>query len=233
MIDFESRRNSGRGGPKDVGRIEYEKFINEINAVVSRSVSEKYELGLKLIEFWNNGIYYWGIDYKNLYKFFKNTNSVSNMHPNNFFAVCEYEFGLEKSVVSRLMNVVDEFGNGPDGIKPEYAKFKYSVLCEMLSLSPEERKAVLPEWTVSQVREYKKSLVATSQQEDEETSSKEKPAEKYPQFKDWKRDDLCERILSLEDENKKLLEQLQSLKTSNKPNNKSKGSSNGKGKKKK
>ena len=131
---------------------------------------------------------------------------TNNLHKDRFFTVCEFEFGLEKSVVSRLMNVVDEFGDGEKGIKTEYSKYKYSVLVEMLNLSVEERKNIMPDWTVSKVREYKKSLVATSQQDNNEEIEKVKPKEEYPQFKNWKRIDFCKRIVVLEDENKKLLE---------------------------
>lgn len=200
MIDFVKNNNAGRSLCDEQV---YVNDIQDISSCVSKNTLSKYDLGLKLIAFWTNGNYVFGCEKKKLYKLYKNVNQVCNLHSNNFFAVCEYEFGLEKSVVSRLMNVVDEFGNGSKGLKKEFAKYKYSVLVEMLNLSPDERKGVKSEWTVSQVRDYKKTLVATSQQ-DEDISSLPPPEEEFPQFKKWKRIDLCRRIVDLEQEIERL-----------------------------
>lgn len=81
-----------------------------------------------------------------------------------FFSYCEKHFGLDKSQVSRYMNVADEFGDRTDGVKPGWKYYSYSQLVELLPLSSEQRKAVKPEWTVKEIRDYKK-LVATSQQD--------------------------------------------------------------------
>ena len=81
-----------------------------------------------------------------------------------FFAYCEKYFGLDKSQVSRYMNVADEFGDMANGIKPEWKDYSYSQLVELLPLSSEQRIEVKPEWTVKDIRDYKK-LVATSQQD--------------------------------------------------------------------
>lgn len=81
-----------------------------------------------------------------------------------FFAYCEKYFFLDKSQVSRYMNVADEFGDMANGVKPEWKDYSYSQLVELLPLSSEQRIAVKPEWTVKDIRDYKK-LVATSQQD--------------------------------------------------------------------
>lgn len=206
MIDFSKFNEQGSYCVDD--KTDYKRFVKDIAFCVQKSVLDKYELGRKLIEFFESTKYCAG-DEKRLTPLYKSTKAfVNNCHEDKFFAVCEYEFGLEKSVVSRLMNVVDEFGDGEKGLKKEFSKYKYSVLVEMLNLSPEERKDIKPDWTVSQVRAYKKSLVATSQQEEEEPTG-EKPKEEYPQFKSWKRNDFIRRILSLEEECAMLKEKLE------------------------
>ena len=200
MIDF-SKFNEQSSYCHD-DKIHYKEFVKNIVLCVQKSSLDKYELGRKLIEFFYSKRYC-ACDDNKLISLCKSTKSlVNNCHEDRFFAVCEFEFGFDKSVVSRLMNVVDEFGDGEKGLKKEFSKYKYSVLVEMLNLSPEDRKNIKPEWTVSQVRAYKKSLVAMSQQEDIEKL--DKPKEDYPQFKSWKRKDFIKRILSLEDEVKEL-----------------------------
>lgn len=207
MIDFSKFNEESFYRPDD--EVEYKKIVKDISACVQKSALDKYELGRKLIEFFNSKRY-GGYENKELRKLYPSVKAwTNNLCQDRFFSVCEYEFGLEKSVVFRLMNVVDEFGDGDKGLKKEFSKYKYSVLVEMLNLSPEERKNIKPEWTVSQIRQYKKSLVATSQQEDNKETESRTPKEEYPQFKSWKRNDFIKRILSLEEENKKLLAMLE------------------------
>lgn len=100
---------------------------------------------------------------------------------------CEKNFGLDKSAVSRCINVYREFNASncvtyENGLKqrgaaielsPEWNEYSYSQLCEILPLTPEQRKDISPDMSVKQIREYKKYLkskksdnsVATSQQE--------------------------------------------------------------------
>lgn len=205
MIDFLIKNNSSSfwGDDKEM----YSAKVKDIKSCVSKSALDKYELGRKLIDFWNSDRYSYGAENHKIIFIYPKINTSFNLHSDNFFIVCEYEFGLEKSVVSRLMNIVDEFGDGEKGFKKEFSKYKYSVLVEMLSLSPEERKEIKPEWTVTQVRNFKKSLVATSQQ-DEDVKA-DKPKEEYPQFKSWKRLDFIKRILALEKENNELQKRLE------------------------
>ena len=112
------------------------------------------------------------------------------------------------------MNVVDEFGEKDlksgewIGFREEYKAFSYAVLTEMLPLTAEERKPIEADWTRERVRAYKKSLVAPAQQEEQDEAIPKKPGEDFPQYKGWKRHDLCKRLVTLEDENKKLKEQL-------------------------
>lgn len=92
---------------------------------------------------------------------------------------CETNLGLDKSVVSRCISVFLEFAKVNDCIAhtrtmfldDKYEAFSYSQLCEMVSMTSEQRKLVKPEMTIKQIRELKKkenvsqdvSPVATSQ----------------------------------------------------------------------
>lgn len=107
---------------------------------------------------------------------------------------CEANLGLDKSVVSRCINVYREFnassdrkyGNGVEShgcamdLSEDWKDYSYTQLCELLPLSPEERKNVTPAMTIKQIREYKKSLkenpasVASTQPESEKKFDYEK-----------------------------------------------------------
>ncbi len=125
-------------------------------------------LGFHLEEFDRCG-YYRDFGYDNLYDF------------------CENNLGLDKSAVSRCINVYLEFNASAEtkyignmkssGCAMELAdrwkNYSYTQLCEMLPLSDEDRKKILPDMTVKQIREFKKELkekksidpVASTQQE--------------------------------------------------------------------
>lgn len=110
-------------------------------------------LGFHLEEFQRSG-YYLDFGYSTLYGF------------------CEKNLGLDKSAVSRCINVYKEFNASGmtyvrDGVtftgsamelQEEYKDYSYTQLCEMLPLSSEQRKDITPDMTISQIREYKKEL---------------------------------------------------------------------------
>ena len=125
------------------------------------------------------------------------------------------EFGLDKTQVSRYMNIVDEFGDGLRGFKKEWEPYSYSQLCELLPLSSEQRKPIQPDWTIKRIREYKKSLVATSQQGEIETPKAETSpnTSKYARFDKWNKRELCDKIFELESERDDLLKEIPTLKS--------------------
>ena len=153
MIDFNCRNNyGGNAYDKDELKWRSDKVLEDLSA----NKTNYFYLGAHLIDIWNTRCY-------GAHTF----DTLSNYSGKNFFDYCYVTFGLGKSQVSRYMNIVDEFGDGLRGFKSEYKDYSYSLLSEMLSLSPAERKKVKPDWTIKQVREYKKELsgtVATSQQ---------------------------------------------------------------------
>ena len=73
-------------------------------------------------------------------------------------------FGLDKSALSRILAVYDRFcmrnnnGNRTMFLDDKYVGYSYSQLCEMLPLSNKEIYGINSNMTVSQIREYKKSL---------------------------------------------------------------------------
>lgn len=127
---------------------------------------------------------------------------LEEFHRNNYYLdfgyftfddFCEDNFGLDKSAVSRCVNVYRAFNASnsvtyENGIKQrgaaielsdEWKDFSYSQLCEMLPLTPEQRKDISSDMSVNQIRAYKKNLrskksdntVATSQQEKFDTTN--------------------------------------------------------------
>lgn len=91
-------------------------------------------------------------------------------HEKGYSSVYEYaeaELGFKKSSTKNFIAINYEFGcrdNRPHGIahertmslQPQYREFKYSQLCEMLSMSETQRKKVTPEMTVRQIRDLKR-----------------------------------------------------------------------------
>ena len=82
----------------------------------------------------------------------------------DFYEFVEANFGLDKSAVSRCISVWYRFADYDSGsssrkmwLSDKWKDYSYSQLCEMLPLDDGELKAVSPEMTVKQIREYKKS----------------------------------------------------------------------------
>lgn len=85
---------------------------------------------------------------------------------------CDKNLGLDKSAVSRCINVYRAFNASntvvfENGIKSkgaaieldkQWKDYSYTQLCEMLPLTPEQRKDISPDMSVKQIREYKKRL---------------------------------------------------------------------------
>ena len=157
MIDFNERNLSGGNVfPKSDEKWRREKVLEDLAA----SKTNYFYLGAHLLDIWLTRTYA-------VHKF-----DVNNFSGANFFDYCKVYFGLDKSQVSRYMNIVSEFGDGLRGFKDEYKEYSYSLLTEMLSLTPEQRKKVKANWTIKQIREYKKELagvVATSQPKEKVT----------------------------------------------------------------
>lgn len=152
MIDFESCNYFGEiSFSKDEEEWRREKVLEDL----SFAKTNYFYLGAHLLDIWNTRTY-GGHEF-----------DVNNYSAANFFDYCNVNFKLDKSQVSRYMNIVSEFGDGLRGFKEEWKPFSYSQLSEMLSLTPEQRKEVKPDWTIKRIREYKKELagesVATSQ----------------------------------------------------------------------
>lgn len=155
MIDFTCRNWGGSVHNKDEEKWRREKVLEDLSA----AKTNYFCLGAHLLDIWNTETY-------SVHHF-----DVRNYSGANFFDYCNVNFKLDKSQVSRYMNIVSEFGDGLRGFKDEYKDYSYSLLTEMLSLTPEQRKKVKANWTIKQIREYKKELagvVATSQPKEKE-----------------------------------------------------------------
>lgn len=101
----------------------------------------------------------------------------------NFYECIEKNFHMDKSAISRVISVWKEFCS-KDGdsrkmwIDDRYEKYSYSQLVEMLPLKENERFKVNADMTVSQIRNYKKSLKekAKEQKTKDNTSPKDSVA---------------------------------------------------------
>lgn len=109
---------------------------------------------------------------------------------------CLVNLGLDKGSVSRCLGVFRSFNASDDEIyrgcvkttgcamelSEQWKDYSYTQLCEMLSLSEQERKKINPQMSVKEIREFKRLLkedkkknrsflVASTQQESKELSS--------------------------------------------------------------
>ena len=220
MIDFKQKRSQGVYGDLSYNEA-LGKYAETIRKELEDSKQNFFWLGVHLIDLYSSNTYsaIVGIRFnheqiRNEYGFNLPIGAV-NCCADFFFAYCFDEFGLDKTQVSRLMNIVDEFGDGLRCFKKKWEKFGYSQLCELLPLSDEERKPVKPDWTVKKIREYKKSLVATSQQvEMELPEAEEPPKDKYARFETWTKRELCDKIFDLEAQYEELLQENERLRIS-------------------
>ena len=218
MIDFKKNRFGGRYGGFDKEREILKLRSEDILKDLENEKTNFFYLGAHLIDLYNSGaycVYEKEITREQMRIDYNLPVGAGNLCSEYFFAYCENKFALEKSQVSRLMNIADEFGNKARGFKVQWKDFKYSQLCELLPLTEEQRKAVKPDWSIKKIREYKKTLVATSQQEEIETPQAETPpgTSKYARFEKWNKRELCDKIFELENERDDLLNEIQALKS--------------------
>ena len=218
MIDFKQKRFMDVSNKKMENLEVLEKYAATIRKDLEDSKQNFFWLGVHLIDLYSSNSYSAIVGIRFNHERIRNEYGFNlpigagNCCADFFFAYCFDEFGLDKTQVSRLMNIVDEFGDGLRCFKKKWEKFGYSQLCELLPLSDEQRKSVKPDWTVKQIREYKKSLVATSQQvEMELPEMEEPPKDKYARFEKWSKRELCDKIFDLEAQYDELLRENERL----------------------
>ena len=219
MIDFTQKRFQGVSSNEKTENLEVlEKYAATIRKDLEESKQNFFWLGVHLIDLYSSNSYSAIVGIRFNHEQIRNEYGFNlpigagNCCADFFFAYCFDEFGLDKTQVSRLMNIVDEFGDGLRCFKKKWEKFGYSQLCELLPLSDEKRKPVKPDWTIKKIREYKKSLVATSQQgEIELPEAEEPPKDKYARFEKWTKRELCDKIFDLEAQYDELLRENERL----------------------
>lgn len=219
MIDFKQKRFQGVSSNEKMENLEVlEKYAATIRKDLEDSKQNFFWLGVHLIDLYSSNTYSAIVGIRFNHERIRNEYGFNlpigagNCCADFFFAYCFDEFGLDKTQVSRLMNIVDEFGDGLRCFKKKWEKFGYSQLCELLPLSDEKRKPVKPDWTIKKIREYKKSLVATSQQgEIELPEAEESPKDKYARFEKWTKRELCDKIFDLEAQYDELLRENERL----------------------
>lgn len=194
MIDFKSRDKEYYGqAQKRETKERASNFILAIkNRVDNSGTAQKYQLGCDLIDFYNSRSYSCRCKDEAVKRYgsFIGQNASAKV----FFAVCEIEFGLDKAQVSRLMNIVSEFGDDRKGIREEYKTYKWSVLAEILPLNAEQRKQITPDMTIKQVREKKKEWLRRRNKKE----SDEDINPVLERFKEMTRLELIDYILELE-----------------------------------
>ena len=216
MIDFKEKNFLGKsgGGTEAEFREQLQIHTERIQQDLKDAKTNFFYLGVHLTELYTSDAYsVYPCDREQIRLDYGLAIGAGNCCASFFFAYCFDTFGLDKTQVGRLMNIVNEFGDGFRGFKKRWENFGYSQLVEILPLSDAERQPVKSDWTVKRIREYKKSLVATSQQEKMDLPETESPPDKYVRFEKWTKSELCDKIFELEAENETLLKEIETLKT--------------------
>lgn len=118
----------------------YNEIRNDFNDIRSQYIA----LGYKLDQFKTNGYYKtFGFD--------------------SFEAFVEANFHIEKTALSRCLNVFYEFSARKGSahqpvIDAAFEDYNYSQLSELVSMAPADRKLVSADMSVSKIRDLKKSL---------------------------------------------------------------------------
>ena len=218
MINFDKKKHhSIRVAALDR---EYDaRVISDLQSRFSSSKVDKFQIGVKLLEYYNSNAYAIHATDDDIRGIYEDVSFGFNGSASTFFAVCDVKFGLDKSQVSRLMNIVDEFGTyDRSELRPKYQHYSYSALCEMLPLTAEEREPIEPSWTRRQIRCYKaeledlaakarkaeKASVAPAQQGDSDTLAEDR-------YKLYKPSELRSILLERDNEISDLKQQIEKL----------------------
>lgn len=87
----------------------------------------------------------------------------------NFYEFCLYNYKMDKSAVSRCINVFKRFsdkskdknelpGINKMWINPAYKEYSYSQLCEMVTMDDKDLKKITPDMSIKTIREKKKEI---------------------------------------------------------------------------
>lgn len=176
MIDFNEKGSwAGTCRPDEVEELRAD-HNKRIKSDLSNIANNKFSLGAHLLDLYRSNSYAKNIQHKQKWAYVEDKGYFDwvdqdgywgDVRPCRFFEYCEEHFGIDKTQVSRYMNIVDEFGDQYIGFKKEWQPYSYSQLVELLSLTPEQRKEVKPDWTIKRIREYKRELNAPSRDFDE------------------------------------------------------------------
>lgn len=113
-----------------------------------------------------------------------NSLGVSSLGYSNYEHLIEANTGMDRSAISRCINVYKRFGscddNGVVSVAERYKTYSYSQLSEMVSLEDSSLEKITPDMTIQVIRSYKQYLrksdkkdkaanVATSQQSSDES----------------------------------------------------------------
>lgn len=102
---------------------------------------------------------------------------IADNNCNDVYRYAYVRFGLKKTTTFNLVSIARTFAvNGELLLK--WKEYSYSQLCEMISMSDEDRKKITPSMTVKQIRELKNTLslqadteIQTSERDNSEDSS--------------------------------------------------------------
>lgn len=127
----------------------------------------------KNMQLWSSNIYWVREDIRNIRTSFiklgfhlneiKRCEAYRIYGYDDFYEFCDNNFHLSDSTVRRHIQIYERFGEYRDNsmkmnIAPEYEKYSYSQLCEMLPVAACNIHGITPSMTIKEIREYKASL---------------------------------------------------------------------------
>lgn len=85
----------------------------------------------------------------------RDTNILAESGYSSMGEFARSEYGLDESMTSRFISICEKYGNGEDRLLPQFEKFGYAKLSEMLTLPESVTEAITPEMTKEEIREIK------------------------------------------------------------------------------
>lgn len=121
---------------------------------------------------------------------------MSDNYCNDVYRYAFVRFGLKKTTTFNLVSIARIFAVNGELLR-KWKDYSYSQLCEMISMSDEDREKVNPSMTVKQIREMKNTLSLQSDTEIQTSEFDESSTEVVvlPSLNDIKRQKLIELLV--------------------------------------
>lgn len=105
----------------------------------------------------------------------RDTNILAESGYSSVGEFARMEYGLDETKTSRFISICEKYGNGEDRLLPQFERYGYAKLSEMLTLPESVTEVLSPEITKEEIREIKAEVRKEEAVSDLEMRLEEKP----------------------------------------------------------